>query len=130
MGVKVLVVDDAALIRRRLAAMFAAVPGVEAVLEAADTRDALGALRAHAPDVVILDLHMPGENGLEFAPKVKHELPSALVVVVTNQATETHRVRCLAAGADAFFDKSRDFDAVVRVVSEAAAARRPPMGGR
>jgi len=110
--------------------MFAAVPGVEAVFEAVDVRDALSALQTHAPDVVVLDLHMPGENGLAFAPRVKLERPQALLFVVTNDATDAHRRSCLAAGADAFFDKSRDFDAVVRVVSEAAAARRPDAGGQ
>ena len=109
--------------------MFAAVPGVEAVFEAIDARDALRALQAHAPDVVVLDLHMPGENGMAFAPRVKRERPQALLFVVTNEATDAHRRSCLAAGADAFFDKSRDFDAVVRVVSEAA-SRRSDAGGR
>jgi DNA-binding NarL/FixJ family response regulator len=116
-GVKVLVVDDARLVRARIAGMLAAVRGVERVLEAGNAADALLALRAHAPNVVVLDLHMPDESGLAFAPCIRRECPGALLIVLTNDSTDQHRRQCLALGADAFFDKSDEFEAVARMVA-------------
>jgi two-component system KDP operon response regulator KdpE len=119
--VKVLVVDDAYHVRARFVAMLAAVTGVERVLEAGSAADALVALRAHAPKAVVLDLDMPDQGGLAFAPCVKRECPGALLIVVTNDSTDQHRRQCLALGADGFFDKSDEFDAVVRMVARAVA---------
>ena len=112
-------VDDGTRVRARIVAMLAAIPGVVAVFEAASVAEAVAVLAAHAPDVVVLDLHLRGESGLLLAPRVKQERPGALLLVLTNQSSEQHRRQCLALGADCFFDKSRDFDALVRTVADA-----------
>jgi DNA-binding NarL/FixJ family response regulator len=119
--VKVLVIDDSRPVRSRFVAMLAAVRGVERVVEAGSAADALAALHANAPNVVVLDLHMPDQNGLAFAPYVKRLFPDALLIVLTNESTDQHRRQSLAAGADAFFDKSGEFDAVVRLIARMAA---------
>jgi DNA-binding NarL/FixJ family response regulator len=121
--VKVLVVDDARLIRARMVTLLAAIPGVQEVLEAESTADALAALRAHSPRVVVLDLHLGASSGLALVPSVKRECPGAVVIVVTNQWSEQHRRRCLADGADAFLDKSLEFDALASVVASVVVSR-------
>lgn len=125
-GVKVLVVDDARAVRTRFAALFGAVAGVDAVVEAATTEEALEALRAHAPEIVVLDLNLCGGGGPAFVQRVRRDHAVELLVVVTNQVTEQHRRQLLALGADAFFDKSRDFEAVVGMVDSYSARAAGP----
>jgi CheY-like chemotaxis protein len=113
--VRILVVDDSPGIRARLVAMLLEVPGVEA-REAAGADEALEVIRTWRPDLVVLDLHMPGRSGLEVLPAIK-TLPSApVIVVLTSHPTDHHRRLCVAQGADFFFDKSRDFARVVELV--------------
>jgi two-component system response regulator EvgA len=129
-GVKVLVVDDARPVRLRFAALFSAVAGIDEVLEAASTDEALEALQEHAPEIVVLDLNLSGGGGPSFVSRVRDDRAVSLLVVVTNQVTEQHRRQVLALGADAFFDKSRDFDGVVRMVgSYSARGSRPTQDG-
>jgi CheY-like chemotaxis protein len=106
--VRVLVVDDSAAIRRRLVAMLREVSGVE-VYEAERADEGLTLARRRRPDLVLLDLTMPGRSGLAVLPELKAASPSPVVVVLTNQATEQHRRLCIAEGADFFVDKSEDF---------------------
>jgi two-component system, NarL family, response regulator DevR len=114
--VRVLVVDDSPAIRARLVAMLREVPGVEPY-EAAGADEALEAIRASAPDLVVLDVHMPGMSGIDVLPIIK-ALPSPpVVVILTSHPTEHHRRISLAQGADFFFDKSRDFARVVELVT-------------
>ncbi len=125
-GVKVLVVDDARAVRTRFAALFGGVVGVDSVVQASTTGEALEALRAHAPEIVVLDLNLSGGGGPAFVSRVRRERAVALLVVMTNQVTEQHRRQLLALGADAFFDKSRDFDAVVGMVRSYSARAAGP----
>lgn len=112
----VLVVDDAAAIRSRLHTMFIDVPGVASVHEAASLEEARQLLAQKAPGVVVLDLHLRAENGLELLKDLKSERPELIVIVLTNAATEHHRRSCAHLGADYFFDKSRQFEAVLQVL--------------
>jgi two-component system OmpR family response regulator len=122
--VVVLVVEDAAPVRARMAAMLAEISGVHAVIEASCTAQALDALHVWLPRVVVLDVHLGRENGLSFARVVKRQRPESLLVVVTNQPSAHLRTACFAFGADHFFDKSADFGAVLRVVAAAVGPTR------
>jgi len=96
--------------------MLREVPGVEPH-EAAGADEALEAMRASSPDLVVLDVHMPGMSGIDVLPIIK-ALPSPpVVVILTSHPTEHHRRLSLAHGADFFFDKSRDFARVVELVA-------------
>jgi DNA-binding NarL/FixJ family response regulator len=122
--VNVLVLDDAIAIRSRLAAMFEELPGVRKVVQAGNLAEASVALRTYAPAVVIIDLRLRGESGITFIPQVQRERPGALVIVLTNEPSERHRSECHALGVDHFFDKSRHFDDVLRLVAAATAPTR------
>lgn len=113
---KVLVVDDSLALRTRLIQMLREVCGAESVREAADADGALTQASTWVPDVVVLDLHMPGTSGLAILPRIREALPSCVVIVLTNEASEPHRRESLSRGADHFFDKSKDFDRVAQVV--------------
>jgi two-component system response regulator DevR len=114
-GVRVLVVDDSAWVRARLVSMLAEVRGVD-VLGAPDADTAWNELQAGSFDLVILDIHMPGENGLSFLPRIKALPAPPWVVALTTDPSGHHRRECLARGAEFFFDKSKEFDRVLDVV--------------
>ena len=115
-------VDDSPAIRARLVAMLREIPGVEAD-EASGADEALDAMRWRPPDLVLLDVHMPGKSGLDVLPVIKALASPPLVVVLTSDPTEHHRRLSLAQGADLFLDKSRDFALVLELV--AARVLRP-----
>jgi two-component system response regulator DevR len=115
MPVRILIVDDSSAIRARLVSMMRELPGID-LDEASGADEALEAVLAHGPDVVVLDLNMPGKNGLEILPAIKAMASPPLVVVLTGHPTEHHRRLCLAQGADYFFDKSKDFARVLELL--------------
>jgi CheY-like chemotaxis protein len=115
--VQILVVDDSAAVRGRLAALLASdVPGAS-VHEADDGDAALALARRQPIDVVVLDLHMPGCDGLELivAFRVLARVPR--VIVLTADATEQHKRACLVRGAEAFLDKATDFERVSALIA-------------
>jgi CheY-like chemotaxis protein len=114
---RVLVVDDSAIVRDRLVAMIRELGPAHTVDAAPSAGEGLALARATAPDLVVLDIHMPGTSGLAVLPALK-ALPSApRVAVLTNDAGDAHRRQCLALGADHFFDKAREFERVLAVVA-------------
>ncbi|MCC6608637.1 MAG: response regulator transcription factor [Burkholderiales bacterium] len=106
------VIEDAPALRKRLIAMLATVPGVEAVGEADSVRGAIDGVLATAPDVLLLDLQLLDGNGLEVLAAVKPSRPNLRVIVLSNLVTAQHRAASLAAGADVFLDKSHEFGRV------------------
>jgi DNA-binding NarL/FixJ family response regulator len=122
--VKVLVVDDAALVRGRLVEMLREIAGVTAVFEADRIAGAVDVLHARAPEVVLLDLHLRDHSGMGFARLVRVERPGVLLIVMTSEPTAPAMRLCRKLGIDHFFDKSRDFEDVLRLVAEAVAPTR------
>lgn len=110
-----LMVEDSALVRGRLIPMLAAFSGVRVVATAETAADALGWLRRHRCDLVLLDLSLRGGSGLPLLRTLRTTLRErkdvrTLRVVLTNGANETVRRHCRALGADAVFDKSIELD--------------------
>lgn len=121
---KVLVVEDSSAVRRRLASRLKELVGVELVGEAADGSDALWFSRTLTPDVVLLDLSLPGPSGIEVLTHLKSGPNPPLVIVLTNNANEPYRVACLGRGADYFFDKSKQFDEMIDLVNDLSNPRK------
>lgn len=119
---RVLIVDDSAAVRSRLAAMIGEQDGVTEVIEAGDGDEALAIIGRQRLDVVILDLHLPGTNGLAVLGTLGRATQRPRLVVLTNDATELHRRECTLLGADHFFDKSSEFDRVVALMVELGAS--------
>ena len=118
--VRILIVDDSPGVRRRLAAIAREVDAVREVEEAGSASEALALARARPPDLVVLDVHMPGGGGLPIVSTLKRT--GALVVVVTNAVTPWHRQAALAQGADHFLDKSSEADRLREIVRALAGA--------
>ncbi len=120
----VLVVDDSIVVRRRLVGLLAEVAPGSQVAEAADPEEGIEAFQRMRPDVVVLDLAMPGGSGLDVLREVRKVVPPRMVIVFTNHAEEPYRRRCLEGGADLFFDKASDLQRLIEVLKERAQARR------
>ena len=113
---KVLVVDDSALLRERLISMISELPGVTAIGQAQDAPEALNSVQELNPDVVILDIRLSDENGIEVLKKMKKDKSTAVTIMFTNYPYAQYRKKCQEAGADFFFDKSTEFHRITDVL--------------
>ena len=103
------IVDDSTAVRERLANLLSDIPEVHIVGQAQDGTTAVSEIRATAPDVVILDINLPGENGIEVLRTIKGISPAPMVLMLTNYAHPLYWKKCMNEGADGFFDKSTEF---------------------
>lgn len=113
---RVLVVDDSVVVRDRLVLMLSELQDVEVVGIADDAPGAIASVARLRPDLVVLDIRIPGGSGFEVLEQVRRGGPSTVVIMLTNYAYPEYRQRCLAAGADFFFDKSTEFDRIPELV--------------
>jgi DNA-binding NarL/FixJ family response regulator len=109
---KVLIVDDSAIVGERLASILSEFPEIELLEQVKDGLEAVEYIRTLKPDVVILDIGLPGRNGMEILEEVKREKLAPVVIILTNYPYPQYQQRCAKAGADYFFDKSIEFDRV------------------
>ena len=115
---KVLIVDDSPFIRERLISAFLEIEGIEIVGEAKDGIEALEAISKLDPQLVTLDIRMPGRDGIDVLRDIKVSHPDMKVLILTNYPYPQYRSRCMAAGADYFFEKSNEFKKVVEVLKQ------------
>ena len=112
---KVFLVDDALVIRQRLAKMLATLKGVQVMGEAVVADDAIQSIRRLRPDVVILDLQLLKGTGFDVLEAIQQDKPTPIVIVLTNFPYSVFRQKCLEVGADFFFDKSTEFQKIQNV---------------
>jgi DNA-binding NarL/FixJ family response regulator len=119
---RVLIVDDSAALVQRLRSSLAEVPGLEVVGQADNAGDATRVIREARPDVVILDIRMPGGSGIEVLEGLKKNPLPPLVIMLSNYSYQQYRRKCLASGARFYFDKSNEFHKVAEVLRDLMAA--------
>lgn len=107
---KIFLVEDSDVILAHLRRIVSEIPGAEVIAEANSQDDAIAGIEASRPDVVILDLTLARGNGIEVLRRVRPRWPALRIIVLTNKSAPQYRNTCLALGADAFLDKSRDFE--------------------
>ena len=130
---RVLVVDDHAVVRSGIRSLLAAEPDLEVVAEASNARDAIFEARARQPDVILLDVVMPGESGIEVLPRLKKEAPDAKVLVLSMQDDPRYVREAFAQGANGYVLKEAADAEVVGAVREIAAGGEyvhPALGAR
>ena len=115
---KVFISDDSAIIRERLVTVALDQPDIAVVGQAENAPRPLAALRQTRPDVVILDIRMPGGNGIEVLREVKKLDPAPKVIMFTNYAHAQYRKKCEELGADFFLDKSTEFDRLPQALEQ------------
>lgn len=119
--ISVLLVDDSATIRERLFGLLNEVDGVDVVGQAADAQEGVEAVRALEPDVVILDVRMPGGGGFHFLKELRASSLAPTVIVLTNYPYSGYRKRAAELGAAYFYDKATEFQRVVELLGELSA---------
>ncbi len=113
----VLLVDEAAGVRLRLRERITQDGGTDVVVrEAHDATEAFDIAASSAVDVIVLDVHVREGSGLDALTRLRERAPRAVILVLTNEATDLHRRECLRHGADHFFDKAREFERAVELI--------------
>lgn len=115
-NIHILVVDDHLVVRQGLAAMLSPRYGMEIVGEACNGREALELAMALKPDVIIMDLHMPGMDGNEATIAIRHQDPSARILVLTSFDEEDPAAAIMAAGAYGYLLKDSSADELIQAI--------------
>ena len=123
--IRVLIVDDHPLVREGLTAVLAGAPDIEVVNAVADGALAADAAVAGEADIVLMDLSMPGMDGVQATGEVLTRHPDARVVVLTSFAEQARVLAALDAGAVGYLLKDTEPDDLVQAVREAAAGHAP-----
>ena len=118
--IRIVVIDDHTLFRRGITALLARVPDFAVVGEAADGFEGIKAVAAHRPDVVLLDLNMPGISGIEAMKAILAEAPGTHVVLLTVSEDAMDLMAALRAGALGYLLKNIDSDFLVDSIRRAA----------
>ena len=130
--VRVLLSDDHDLFRAGLRVLLQDLGGFEVVAEAGDGREALRLVGAHRPDVVLMDLMMPGLNGLEATARVAREFPGVRVLVLSMNAAEEFVLPAVRAGASGFVLKNArpaELEQAIRALARGETYLTPAVSG-
>jgi DNA-binding NarL/FixJ family response regulator len=121
--VRVLLADDQALLRQTFRILIATTPGMEVVGEAADGNEAVQLTRAHHPDVVVMDIRMPGTDGLAATEAIcdDPDLAGTRILILTTFETDEYVARALRAGASGFLGKTASTDDLLAGIRTIAA---------
>jgi two-component system, NarL family, response regulator NreC len=131
--VRIVIADDHAVVRRGLRLVLESEEGFEVVAEAGTTEDARRLTRAHRPDVLVLDLNMPGGPSLPVIPELRESTPESSVVVLTMQDDPAYAREALRSGARGYVLKESADDELVQAVRAAANGEtylNPRLGAR
>jgi DNA-binding NarL/FixJ family response regulator len=126
--IRILTVDDHPILRKGLAALVNAEPDLKLVAEASNGKEAIEAFRCHQPDITLMDLQMPGVDGIQAIEAICSEFPGARIIVLTTYTGDTQVVRALKAGARAFVLKGHVLDELLDTIRAVHAGKKriPP----
>ncbi|WP_395061481.1 response regulator [Paraburkholderia silvatlantica] len=123
MTIRILLIDDHTLFRSGVSALLQRQPDLEVVGEASDGVEGVKRAKQHLPDVILLDLNMPGLSGLETLQLLVEDLPDTAVVMLTVSEEADELTAAMRAGARGFLLKSIDADALVAAIRKAASGQ-------
>ncbi|GAA2390444.1 response regulator transcription factor [Dactylosporangium salmoneum] len=124
MSIRLLIADDQALVRGALAALLDLEPDLTVVAEVGRGDEVVAAAREHRPDVALLDVEMPGQDGIAAAAELRRALPSCKVLMVTTFGRPGYLRRAMAAGASGFVVKDTPARQLADAVRRIAAGLR------
>jgi len=126
--IRILIADDHALLRDGVATLLSAEDDMKLIAEASDGEEAVAQFRKHRPDVTLMDLQMPGLNGIDAIARIRSEFPDARIIVLTTYTGDSQVIGALRAGARAYLLKAhvhRELPEIIRAV-HAGQKRIPP----
>jgi DNA-binding NarL/FixJ family response regulator len=103
--IRLILADDHTLVRAGIRALLEKLPDVEVLAEAGDGREVLKLAKAHVPEVILMDIGMPGLNGLEATARLAKELPEVRVIILSMHDNEEYVRKALKAGAAGYLLK-------------------------
>ncbi|KRW83055.1 UvrY/SirA/GacA family response regulator transcription factor [Marinobacter sp. P4B1] len=122
--IRVLVVDDHELVRSGITRMLADNPDLDVIGQASSGEDAIEFVRENRPDIVLMDIRMPGIGGLEATRRILRLDDSIRVIVVTACADDPYPSRVMQSGAQAYITKGADIQEMVRAIRKAHSGQR------
>jgi len=122
--IRVLVVDDHELVRSGITRMLADNPDIDVIGQASSGEDAIDFVRKQRPDIVLMDIRMPGIGGLEATRRILRIDDSIRVIVVTACADDPYPTRVMQSGASAYITKGADIQEMVRAIRQAHSGQR------
>jgi two-component system response regulator NreC len=131
--IRIVIADDHAIVRRGLRQLLDGERGFDVVAEAEDVESARRYLRGHHPDVLVLDLNMPGESSLEAIPTLREEFPDTQIVVLTMQNEPAYARTALGAGVLGYVLKESADAELVEAIRAAVAGEHylnPRLGAK
>jgi DNA-binding NarL/FixJ family response regulator len=116
-GKILLIVDNSSLIIERLTSILKEVETVEKIFAATDYAGAVNMLEKEKADIALLDIQLPGKNGIELLKYIVKHHPGTRAVMLSNLVSDSYQRLCKEIGAVKFIDKSKDFDLIPEVVT-------------
>ncbi len=124
--IRVLLVDDHAMMRQGLVSLLQSQPDIDLAGEASDGRMAIDMTRSLRPDVVLMDVGMPGMNGIEATRSIHREMPEVRVIGLSMYAENATREAMLRAGASRYLTKDGAVDELLAAIRDHPAATSAP----
>jgi DNA-binding NarL/FixJ family response regulator len=122
--IRILAVDDHAVIRQGIAVLVGTQPDMTVVAEAANGREAIQQFRTHRPDITLMDLMMPEMNGFDAIVAIRGEFPDAKIVVLTTYKGDAQILRAIKAGAQGYLLKNTFHKELVETIRAVHAGRK------
>lgn len=122
--IRILIAEDQGMVRGALAALLAFEPDLEVVAEVSAGDRVLAAAREHRPDVALLDIEMPGIDGIEAAAALRREVPDCIPLILTTFGRPAYLRRALEAGASGFLVKDAPAERLANAIRRAATGER------
>ena len=119
-SLRILIADDHAVVRRGLRTMISTEPGMAIVGEATDGVEAVQKARSLRPDVILMDMVMPRQNGLDAIREIKQESPTARILVLTSFAEDDKVFPAIKAGATGYLLKDSSPEELIRAIRDVA----------
>jgi DNA-binding NarL/FixJ family response regulator len=104
-SIRVLLADDHTLVRAGVRALLEKLPGVEVAGEASDGREVIDLIKTHQPDVVLMDISMPGLNGLQALARITRDFPQVRVIILSMHPNDEYVLQALKSGASGYLLK-------------------------
>ena len=115
---RIVIADDSELLIDRIKESLKDIKGVKIVGEAKNGIEALKIIREKEPDFIFLDICLPELNGIEVLKKMKENGSKSKVCIFTNYPYSQYETKCMAEGADYFFDKNNDFQEIKKLIEK------------
>lgn len=122
--IEILIVDDHSVVRAGLRQIIASCPDMSVVEELADSQDVLSKIRKRKYSVVILDISLPGKNGLEVLKEIKNEFPKLPVIILSMYPEDQYAIRALRSGAAGYVSKDTAPEELITALRTVAAGRK------